>query len=248
MNSKILLSDMHLSIEQLKQDNELKTKWLSLIAHDFKGLFSNINVLLDMLENKSISQEMFMSMLPEIRQITRKNIKTLESTFEWVNSQTKGFSPHIEDVKIHDLYLLLKDEYSESINLKELSVVYAGNQELCLQTDRFLITFILKQIVENAIKYSNNKGVIHVTAVSDANSVTITVKDNGMGMRHDVATKLGTLDGSPYTGTIGEKGAGLSLVVVKEFVEKLNGRMEIYSVMDEGTSIELLFTRKNNKV
>lgn len=236
------------TIEQLKAENELKTKWLSLIAHDFKGLFSNIKMMLEMLDNKSISKEMFTSMLPELRQITDKNTKTLESTFAWVNSQTKGFSPHMEDVQIYDLYLLLKEEYSENIRLKELSVKFAGNQELCLHTDRFLITFVLKQIVENAIKYSNNKGVINVSALSDENSVTITVKDNGVGIKQDVATKLATLDGTPYTGTIGEKGAGLSLVIVKEFVEKLNGQMNICSVIDEGTTVQLMFTRKNSEV
>lgn len=241
MNNEKTESDREFSVEELKAGNELKTKWLSLIAHDFKGLSLNINILLDMLENKSISQEMFMSLLPEIRQITRKNIKTIESTFAWVNSQTKGFNPHLEDVKIYDTFLMLKDELSERILLKELSVEYADDQELFLRTDRFLFTFIIKQIVENAIKYSNKKGVINVTAHSDANSVTITVKDNGVGMKHDVATKLGTLDGSPFTGTLGEKGAGLSMVIVNEFVDKLNGQMHISSVIDGGTSVRLLF-------
>ena len=90
-DNKMKKTDDQLIIEQLRAENELKTKWLSLIAHDFKGLFSSISFLLDAFDNKSISQEMFMSMLPEIRQITDKNIKTLEGTFAWINSQTDGF-------------------------------------------------------------------------------------------------------------------------------------------------------------
>lgn len=246
MDNEIMEADSQLSLEQLKEENELKTKWLSLIAHDFKGLFSNINVLLSMLENKSISQDIFMSMIPEIKQITDKNIKTLDSTFAWVNAQSKSFSPHIEDVEIYEVFLELKDFFSKNILLKELSVEYIGDHKQSLCTDRFLFTFILKHIVENAIKYSNKNGTIEVVANPDSskNKVQITIKDCGVGMKKDIVSKIGTLKGSPYTGTMQEKGAGLSMVIVKDFVNKLCGQMSIDSINEEGTSMKLTFPLK----
>ena len=87
-----------LIIEKLKSENELKTKWLSLIAHDFKGMFHNIVYLLNAYEKKDIPQELFLTMLPEIKQIAEKNLKTLDSTFAWINAQTDGFKLQIEDV------------------------------------------------------------------------------------------------------------------------------------------------------
>lgn len=240
--------DSQLLIEQLKAENELKTKWLSLIAHDFRGLFSNISMLLSALESESISQEIFLSMLPELKQIADKNTKTLESTFAWVNSQTEGFNPHVEDVVIHNLFLELKDKFREELEVKEISLVFVGDEEISLPTDRFLLIFVLKQIIENAIKYSHKKGVIEVIVHSDSksNKMNITIKDNGVGMKSGIANNIGTLDGSPHTGTLQEKGAGLSLVIVKDFVGKLNGQISITSIMNEGTSIMLSFRQKLN--
>ena len=160
MNTKKEAVDSQQTIEKLTAENELKTKWISLIAHDFKGLFSNIQLLLDAFGSKSISQELFMSMLPELKQIAEKNSKTLSRTFAWVNSQTDGFNPHIENVLIHDLFLELLDQFSEAIELKELSIQFVGNKDLSLSTDKFLLKFILKQTVDNAIKYSNKRGEI----------------------------------------------------------------------------------------
>ena len=228
-------------IEQLRAESELKTKWLSLIAHDFKGLFSNIQLLLDAFTNKSISQELFMSMLPELKQIAEKNAKTLASTFAWVNSQTDGFNPHLEDVLIHDLFLELLSQFKDSIDLKDLSIQFIGNKDLSLCTDKFLLQFILKQIFENAIKYSNKRGVIEVIAHSESNSVNITIKDQGVGMKESIINDIGTLNNSPYTGTMQEKGAGLSLVIVKDFVELLNGRMVVASVINQGSTVTLSF-------
>lgn len=231
------------TIEKLRAENELKTKWLSLIAHDFKGLFSNVQLLLDAFASKNISQELFMSMLPELKQIAEKNAKTLASTFTWVNSQADSFSPQMEDTVIHDLFLELKEELSDSITLKELSVKFVGEQGLSLCTDRFLLKFILKQIVENAIKYSNKKGLVEVIAHSDSvlNRLSITIKDFGVGMKAGIINDIGTLNSSPYTGTMDEKGAGLSLVIVKDFVKLLNGQIGVSSLINEGTSLTLYF-------
>lgn len=231
-------------IAQLRAENELKTKWLSLIAHDFKGLFSNIQMLLDAFASNSITQELFMSMLPELKQIAEKNAKTLNSTFVWVNSQADGFRPHIEVVVVCDLLLELQDELSESISLKELSMQYIGDKALYLCTDKLLLKFILKQIIENAIKYLNKNGAIEVVGYADSERVNITVKDNGVGMKDSSLSNIGTLDGAPYTGTLDEKGAGLSLVIVRDFVEMLKGTMHVSSILGEGTSVELEFSQE----
>lgn len=228
-------------IEQLRAESKLKTKWLSLIAHDFKGLFSNIQLLLGAMANESITPEVFMDMLPELKQISKKNSKTLQSTFEWVNAQADGFNPNIEPVLIHLLFIELAEEYNKEITKKELSFKFVGDEAIVLNTDRFLLRFILKQLVENGIKYSNKGDVVELIAHSDSDKVSITVKDNGVGMNDSRLSTVGTLDGAPYTGTMDEKGAGLSLVIVKDFVELLGGTMKVESAEDEGTVVEVVF-------
>lgn len=228
-------------IEQLRAENELKTKWISLIAHDCKGLFSNIQFLLDAMASENITPEIFMSMLPELKQISEKNSKTLKNTFAWVNAQTNGFAIDSETVVIHNLFLELVEAFDKEIAAKELSFTFVGDEAIFLNTDRFLLRFILKQLIENAIKYSNKGGVVELIAHSSSEKVSIAVKDHGMGMKDSRLKTIGTLDGAPYTGTMDEKGAGLSLVIVKDFVKMLNGTMSVSSIENVGTSVEIKF-------
>ena len=228
-------------IEQLKAENQLKTKWISLIAHDCKGLFSNIQFLLDAMASENITPEIFMSMLPELKQISEKNSKTLKNTFAWVNAQTNGFAIDSETVVIHNLFLELVEAFDKEIAAKELSFTFVGDEAIFLNTDRFLLRFILKQLIENAIKYSNKGGVLELIAHSSSEKVSIAVKDHGMGMKDSRLKTIGTLDGAPYTGTMDEKGAGLSLVIVKDFVKMLNGTMSVSSIENVGTSVEIKF-------
>lgn len=233
-------------IEQLKAESELKTKWLSLIAHDFKGLFSNINMLLSAFEGESISQEIFLSMLPELKQIAAKNSKTLETTFKWVNAQIGGFNPILEEVSLHTLFEILNDTLKAELDLKKITLSYVGDKDLKLRTDKFLLQFILKQSIDNAIKYSYEGGEVKMIVSSESGVSTITIEDYGMGMNEDVQNNLCTLNGSPYTGTLNEKGAGLGLVVVKEFVEIMRAKMIVSSKINQGTTVSYLFSEKNS--
>jgi K+-sensing histidine kinase KdpD len=233
-----------LIIEKLKSENELKTKWLSLIAHDFKGMFHNIVYLLNAYEKKDIPQEMFLTMLPEIKQIAEKNLKTLDSTFAWINAQTDGFKLQIEDVSIYELFLELKEELHSQISSKDISIRYSGDETLVLQSDKLLLKFILKQVLENAVKYSNKDAEVMFIAGSQHNETCIEIKDQGMGMSNNVHNNIFTLNGSPYKGTINEVGAGLSLVIVKDFIEKLDGSIEVCSKLNEGTTVKLMFSNR----
>lgn len=233
-----------LIIEKLKSENELKTKWLSLIAHDFKGMFHNIVYLLNAYEKKDIPQEMFLTMLPEIKQIAEKNLKTLDSTFAWINAQTDGFKLQIEDVSIYELFLELKEELHSQISSKDISIRYSGDETLVLQSDKLLLKFILKQVLENAVKYSNKDAEVMFIAGSQHNETCIEIKDQGMGMSNNVHNNIFTLNDSPYKGTQNEVGAGLSLVIVKDFIEKLDGSIEVCSKLNEGTTVKLMFSNR----
>ena len=244
MRSKNITLDHEQIIEELRTENELKTKWLSLIAHDFKGLSSNIKFLLDAMDDQSITPEVFMSMLPELKQISEKNSKTIQSTFAWVNAQTCGFKIDKKPILIHNLYLEIVENFDKEIGAKELTFNYVGDEKTLLKTDRFLLRFILKQLIDNAIKYSNKGGVVDWLVNSDPDKVTIAIKDSGVGMKSSRLSTIGTLDGAPYTGTMNEKGAGLSLVIVKDFVEMLDGTMRVSSMEGEGATVEVKLKTK----
>lgn len=232
-----------LIIEQLKRENELKTKWLYLIAHDFKGIFSSITLLLITYEDKEISQELFLSLLPELQKEAQINIKTLESTFAWVNAQVGGLKLQLEEVVVFHFFLDLKESFRKQLEIKNISLNFSGNQDLVINTDKLLLSFILKQVVDNAIKYSYTSGEIKMAVKSDYLGFQIAIEDKGLGMNQEVLDNLFTLDGSHFTGTMEENGAGLSLIIVKDFIEKLNAKISVISDVNKGTSVVFLFSK-----
>lgn len=228
-------------IEQLYAENELKTKWLSLVSHDFKGMFHNVLLLLEAIESKTISQEMFLNMLPELKEDARKNLKTLESMFAWVHTQTDVFNPQIEEIVIHQLFLHLVDEFSVKITQKNINLKFIGDENLSVNTDKYLLTFMLKQTIDNAIKYSYKNAEVIVEVNKQADTIIIEIRDNGIGMNNEVFTNLFTLNGPNFKGTMDEKGAGLSLIIVKDISDKLNIKMDVTSSINEMTSVKFLF-------
>ena len=100
-------------IQQLEEEKLLTTKWLALIAHDFKGMFNTLIWMLDAYDNDLISREVFLDMLPEIKVNAKLNLNTLNNTFQWVNTQLAGFSLQREPLKIFELYSELNEYFKQ---------------------------------------------------------------------------------------------------------------------------------------
>lgn len=228
-------------LEELKKELELKNSFLTLIAHDFKGLFSNILWVLDAYEKGIVTEQEFKSMLPEIKQHAQINLNTINDTFNWVNVQRYDGDIEVKEVNSYDLISELKTTLHEAIKSKKISVSQIGDPDLILKSNPVLLRFILKKLIENAIKYSYIEGEVEVeTRVVDS-FVHFFIKDKGIGISDRKQPITFTMNGSNFMGTQGEKGGGLSLVIVNDFVKLMNGKIEIYpNIDDKGTIAELI--------
>ena len=227
-------------IKELTKKNDLKTKWISLIAHDFKGVFSTLAWLLDAYESKTISQEQFLEFLPEIKHNVNQNQRTIHDTLEWVKRQTDYFKPIHETISLQSFLDAILKSYQEEIEKKQLSIMSSIEPNFTVYSDKVMLRFILARTIENALKYSYIGSKITIKAEKNK-SVVIEIKDSGIGMNENTIQAIGEIGANSFTGTAGEKGANLSLVIVKEFTEMLNGSMEISSKLEEGTCVTLFF-------
>jgi signal transduction histidine kinase len=103
--------------------------------------------------------------------------------------------------------------------------------------DSNTINLVIRNLITNAVKFTNDKGEVRVNAVTQGNDWVVSVKDNGVGMPTDVLRILFDKT-APYTtrGTANEKGTGLGLILCKEFVEKNGGKIWVESAEDYGSS------------
>src|SRR3546814_412093 len=196
--------------------------------------------MLDAYDNSVISEELFLSMLPEIKQNAKANVKAINDTFQWVKTQYQGFSPQLEQLQIYSLFTKLNDQFQPDLQEKGIALLYNGDEEIELESDRILLTFILKKVIENAIKYSDEGKNIYMQVSQLPSGVQLIIEDQGTGMSVTTLSNIFNLESAPYHGTQGEKGAGLSLIIVKDFVKLLGGSINAYSAENEGTKIQLL--------
>ncbi|WP_026810335.1 sensor histidine kinase [Arenibacter latericius] len=226
-------------IQKLQQESELKTGWISLISHDFKGVFRNLLWLTEAVENEGMSKDDFFKLLPRIKEDAQKNLQTVTDTSDWIKSQINGFEPKKSKIFVLDLFIQLKKEFEEKLEDKKMDFQFKGNESLVFYSDEFLVLFILKKLLDNAIKFSHENGCIEFKALASDDTISLSIKDSGVGMSKETKDLLYSFEGPVFEGTKGEIGAGLGLKVVKNFVSLLAGKIDIITTENVGTKITI---------
>lgn len=229
------------ALEDLRKKNELKNKWISLIAHDFKGVFSTLAWLLNAYETETITHEQLLEFLPEVKQNVNQNQRTITDTLAWVERQMDGFVPESESIPLQDFLETILKEYRKEIEEKEIQLTISVDSKLVIDSDKVMLRFILNRTIENAIKYSYIGAEVAIEAEKNNSGLFVRITDYGIGMDEHSTQAIGELSVNPFSGTGGEKGANLSLVIVKEFIEMLKGNMTISSKLEGGTCVTLSF-------
>lgn len=227
-------------IKELEKDIQSKKQWISLIAHDFIGVSRNLLWVLDALQNGEISQEVLSGLLPELKSSAMINQHTIESTLAWVNTQQDGFNPQKGKLNGFKLFLSIQQLLNSELKKKSIQLSFEGDPEITFISDTVLILFILKKIIENAIKYSYVGGtIIFQCMLVDNENIRFTIKDFGIGMSNRVLEDIFTLNEVTHTGTLDEKGAGISLAIINDLSKLIKATIKVASVENNGTKLEI---------
>ena len=225
--------------EELLRLNAAKDKFFSIIAHDLKTPFSAIigssELLLSRVEKNDVQEIDKYAKI--INQSSKKALDLLLNLMEWSQMQTGHMSyvPEYFDVKflVEEAIDLLGCNAEEKIiliqnNIADGTIAYA---------DKTMISIVLRNLISNAIKYTNQNGLIALSAEQQKNELILSVSDNGVGVASKDIDKLFKIDGVFSTlGTQKEKGTGLGLILCKEYLEKNNGKIWFESALKVGTT------------
>ncbi|HUH18728.1 HAMP domain-containing sensor histidine kinase [Albibacterium sp.] len=227
-------------IKELEQDIQSKKQWISLIAHDFIGVSRNLLWVLDALQNKEITPEILSELLPELKSSAIINQHTIESTLAWVYAQHDSFVPQKDKISGFNLFQSIQQSLSNELKKKSIQLSFEGDQDATFINDEVLIRFILRKIIENAIKYSYVSGnIIFHCMIINNESIKFTIEDFGAGMSDRVLEGIFNINEVTHTGTLNEKGAGISLAIIKDIAKLINASIEVTSREDSGTKIRI---------
>ncbi|MDA3891406.1 MAG: tetratricopeptide repeat protein [Salinivirgaceae bacterium] len=171
----------------------------------------------------------------------------LENVLHWAKNQQKSIEYHPELLAVNDLLNSILKTQKLRAAAKKINITYKQQGISYVYTDKATTKVALRNIIENAIKFSTIKGKILITVQNQGNSTEITIHDDGVGMTKDQINSLFSTQ-SPYlaSGTHGEKGVGLGLSLSKEFIERNSGKLAINSSIALGTTVSIILPSKPN--
>jgi len=163
----------------------------------------------------------------------------LDNLLNWAKSQTGTLSVNIENIILSDIILEVVRLKKTIAEAKDISLNYFATDEFEIKADKNLLKTIFRNLISNAIKFTNIKGEVRISAIQTKDFVEVTISDNGIGISSEKLNELFILSSDSSTvGTANEKGSGLGLILCKEFIEKLGGKIWVESIEGKGSDFK----------
>lgn len=238
--------DLFLSKRKLKELYKNRDFVYSIIAHDIKAPFNKINQFLQMLSGGYIDSNSveFKELLDLLNIETEKTNVLINELIEWGQLlrnenpnelQSKQLKPIIDSV----ITFLEQQSFS-----KELEIQNDIDENVRIICDEKSIEVIFRNLLANAIKFTPNGGKISFSSQDHAQKTFIQLKDSGIGMSKEVLEKL--FENNEFyksNGTNKEKGSGLGLLIIKDFIKKNKAELKVDSISEEGTTFTVIIDK-----
>jgi signal transduction histidine kinase len=224
----------------LEEEIATKNRFFSIMSHDLRGAFGIIMSFVDLIQDNKdfLSPEETDELLNDIGKTSKNTLELLENLLKWARSQTGALNFTPENLNIKTLFTETCTKQFETAQAKHIHLTSKANHSQVVYGDRNMVLLILRNLVANAIKFTNKNGEIVISAKEENDFYRIEVSDNGVGIEQDKIDQVFSLDKKTTTyGTNNEEGNGLGLVLCKEFVKFNNGKIGIESKIDHGTKV-----------
>jgi signal transduction histidine kinase len=231
--------------EELDRLNRTKDKFFSIIAHDLRNPFNAIIGFCELLRNDfhEIDNAQKLNLLELINVSSQTAFNLLENLLQWARTQTNRIVFTPEDFDLSEIADAVIDLHCVIARKKGIAIVNRVKKKTMVNADKNMINTVLRNLVSNAVKFSNPDGQILISVNQKSDDFEVNIIDEGVGMNRESLSKLFRIDTYYSTsGTMGETGTGLGLIICKEFVEKNNGRIKATSSIGAGTTMTFTLT------
>jgi len=223
--------------QNLSETNGIKDRLLSVLAHDLRSPFISMINLLQIIDDQDLGADERQRMLGQLETGSKASLETLDSLLKWGQMQIKGVQIVPVNFEIKPVIARILQLFAETANQKKIVIKDLADAGITATSDLDHFEFVMRNLISNAIKFTPSGGRIWIIAVAnyDKKQVTITVKDNGVGMSEEKLSQIFNLNNVSTAGTTNEKGTSIGLLMCKEFVEANKGSIGVVSAVNEGS-------------
>ncbi|WP_073401552.1 ATP-binding response regulator [Bacteroides luti] len=225
--------------EELKRTIKGRDKLYSVIAHDLRSPMASIKMVLNMLminlPGEKIGEEMH-ELLNMANQTTEELFSLLDNLLKWTKSQIGRLNVVPQDIDIVGVSAGVIEIFSMVAELKQIKINLQAPDQLEVRADIDMIKTVIRNLISNALKFSNPGSEVHVVVEEKEEQVIVNVVDHGRGIKKEDQSKLLNVDTHYSTfGTKNEEGSGLGLLLCQDFVRKNGGELWFNSEEGEGS-------------
>jgi signal transduction histidine kinase len=228
------------SSEKLRESSLVKDKFLDLMTHDLKSSFNSIDGFTTLLLDKSQqhTEEEKTEYLQYILQSTNNANKLIERLSAWARLHTGRWNPNPQSFDIGSLIANVVSFHQPYAVQRKIHLLVDIKESFSVFADELMLETALRNLVSNAIKFTQSGGFVKIGFRKQEGYVVIIVRDNGKGMSLELINNLFTLGGNVITPDVsGKRGTGLGLILCKDLVEKNGGKIWVKSEENKGSNI-----------
>lgn len=222
--------------KQLEKLNNEKNTIFSIVSHDLRGPIDSISGYLEILHEGLLNEEEKNMMEEELVKQTKYTADMLLNLLYWSRSQMNGVTVKLAPCLLIDIVEYTRAYKVNTASKKGIKLTYSIPKDLEIIADRDMLQIVMRNLVNNAIKFSNKDGEISINVKFDKEKAIISLKDNGIGIPEDKKQEIFSVRSSTRFGTGNEKGIGLGLMLCKELVTYMKGDIWFESIQGVGTT------------
>jgi signal transduction histidine kinase len=223
----------------LEEDNRTKNKLLSIISHDLRSPLVNTKGVLNLVNQGMVPPEEANRLLQLLETQYLGTTSLLDNLLFWIKGQMEG--KEVEKVKIglYNLVKNLEEEQRMPLVKKKIELRNNIDRNVSIVTEKEMIRIVCRNLISNAIKFTNENGVIELGSRVEGDFLCLTVKDSGIGMTREAIEKVNTKQYYNTAGTSFEKGSGFGLMLCRDLLAKNGGELLIESEPGKGSEFTI---------
>lgn len=240
-NQVIKLMELRIRNFELQRSMETRNRLLSVIAHDVKGPLKSLALLAGYMTEDDMGIEEITQAAVEIEKVAHRTGDLVENILNWAKNIDDRSGLKVESIDFTSVTNDIQELYAAMLAKKKLTLKISLEINKVVG-DAEMIKFIFRNLIGNAIKFSENSEILVCTSTLGSDRWQLKITDQGVGMTEAQLHKLFNWE-QRYTsiGTNNEKGTGIGLLLVKDFVERHQGQIAIHSEIGKGTVITINF-------
>jgi signal transduction histidine kinase len=229
---------------ELSELNATKDRLFSVLAHDLRSPVSGILNLTELLKKNLDKYEpaKSASFLKSILITSYQILNLLDNLTIWAKSRRGQIDFDPVHFKLNQVIPEVTEVMQSAATNKKISIESSIDDSVICYADINMMKCILRNLVQNSIKFTNIGGWVKIDAAMLPGIIEISVSDNGIGMNDNLIKSLFKKNTSvSIQGTSKEKGSGIGLLLCREFIERHSGSIKVESVPEKGSRFTVTF-------